>query len=439
MIYFLIILLIIIHLLFIVFLKLKYNKIKNSLNRLKNAETTIKKQKEELIAKNRSLETNNQELNALNEELEMSYQEINRISVDLENVIDIVSKINAYSFENRTTFFSNLLETIINLLPEVDFGTVFLVKDSIGEIIDTHGHNLEKLKTVKLYINKFPEFDDFHFINDFYNFLNNITNDNIKDDFSKIFKPIKKSILMKFNNDDKFVGGIFLDIEKNSENDFSKRTQRIIDSFGNMASAFFSIQNYNILQNNFQKEIIISITQLLDIHDSYTKGHSQGVAEISKKIAEEFNIKENIVKKIYWAGIVHDIGKILIPTTILNKSSKLTTEEFEEIKKHPVYGYKAIANSPELSDVANFVLYHHERWDGQGYPHGLKEEEIPLASRILAIADAWDAMRTDRSYRKKLTKEEARNQIIKNVGKQFCPKVCEIFIKNIDIIDKYYE
>ena len=145
-------------------------------------------------------------------------------------------------------------------------------------------------------------------------------------------------------------------------------------------------------------------------------------------------LKKSDINNVYWAGMVHDIGKTLIPEHILNKDGKLSEEEYEEIKLHPVWGYQTLSNSSKLKNIADYVLYHHEKWDGNGYPEGLAGKDIPLISRILSIADAWDAMRSDRSYREALSKEEAINELKKNKSIQFDRRIVNVFMNNLEKI-----
>jgi HD-GYP domain-containing protein (c-di-GMP phosphodiesterase class II) len=127
-------------------------------------------------------------------------------------------------------------------------------------------------------------------------------------------------------------------------------------------------------------------------------------------------------------AVLHDIGKVGIRESVLQKPGPLTPEEWEEMKKHPEIGYRITQNIPELAAVAEYILYHHERWDGKGYPRGLKGEEIPLLCRILAVADAYDAMTSDRTYRKAMSREEAIAEIKRNAGTQFDPIVADNLI-----------
>ncbi|ODN29705.1 metal-dependent phosphohydrolase [Fervidobacterium thailandense] len=178
--------------------------------------------------------------------------------------------------------------------------------------------------------------------------------------------------------------------------------------------------------------MILTMTRILEYHDKYTKGHSKNVAAVASLIAERLGLSDEMIRKTYWASLLHDIGKIVIPSHILNKEGKLTIEEFEVIKKHPVYGHDFLTTSEDLKELAKYVLHHHERWDGKGYPMGLSGEDIPLISRIISVADAYDAMRSDRPYRRGLPLEVIRKELIEHAGMQFDPEIAKVFVKMID-------
>ncbi|MEN6589833.1 MAG: HD-GYP domain-containing protein [Fervidobacterium sp.] len=203
----------------------------------------------------------------------------------------------------------------------------------------------------------------------------------------------------------------------------------MIKSLSGFFTSFIATHNYVSNQGRFEKDMILTMIRILEYHDTYTKGHSKNVATIASLIAEKLGLNDELIRKTYWAALVHDVGKIVVPSSILNKESKLTIEEFEVIKKHPVYGHDFLSTSPELRDLARYVFHHHERWDGKGYPAGISGEEIPLISRIIMVADSWDAMRSDRPYRKGLSKEKAMEEILKHSGAQFDPNIAKVFIK----------
>jgi len=245
----------------------------------------------------------------------------------------------------------------------------------------------------------------------------------------KATKPFKETMFFELSVGNVVEGGISLDIASESNQDFSYESLESMKAFRYLATAFYKIKRYSEMKEVFTKEIIISIVKMLEIHDNYTKGHSESVANLTFALSQALNFSHTDCNKAYWAGLVHDLGKILIPDAILNKSTQLTAAEFEVIKQHPVWGYETLKNSDQLKHIAKIVLHHHERWDGRGYPNQLSEEDIPKITRVITIVDAWDAMCSKRSYREPMDFESALHEIKKNAGKQFDPVFAEAFIK----------
>jgi len=157
--------------------------------------------------------------------------------------------------------------------------------------------------------------------------------------------------------------------------------------------------------------------------------HSRRVAEICVVMAQTMKMSASEIKKMRTAGLLHDIGKIGVREELLNKPGKLTPEEYTEICRHPEIGYRILNTAPNMLEISEIILSHHERWDGNGYPQGLAGNEIPLFSRIITIADAFDAMTSDRSYRKAMTSEYALDELKNGAGKQFDPELIEVFLQ----------
>lgn len=174
---------------------------------------------------------------------------------------------------------------------------------------------------------------------------------------------------------------------------------------------------------------IKSIAYALDAKDQYTHGHSLRVTLYSLALAKALKLPDSLLEEIETTGLLHDIGKIAIPEKILLKPGKLTQEEYEIIKTHPELGERLIQGIEKLKLISNWLKSHHERFDGKGYPDGLVGEEIPISSRIIAIADTYDAMTSTRSYRAALSHQEAIDEIRKCAGSQFDPKLAELFIE----------
>jgi len=185
-----------------------------------------------------------------------------------------------------------------------------------------------------------------------------------------------------------------------------------------------------------QKPIDIALAKamirIIDAKDRYTNSHSQRVAHYAAMIAKFMGKSVQQQTNIYMAGLLHDVGKIRIPDAILNKNGRLSDAEFEMIKLHPVIGYHILKDVTNLPMISMGAKYHHERYDGMGYPNGLAQEEIPEIARIIGVADAYDAMTSTRSYRDILPQEKVRSEIIRGRGKQFDPEIAAVMLERID-------
>jgi putative nucleotidyltransferase with HDIG domain len=186
---------------------------------------------------------------------------------------------------------------------------------------------------------------------------------------------------------------------------------------------------YSDMKENYIRTIK-ALAIAVDSKDTYTHGHSENVMNIADEIARELSVDESAIGSIRDAGLLHDIGKIGIPGYILNKPGPLTYEEFNGIMKtHSTLGANIVRDVPFLHDLYKLILYHHEHYDGKGYPEGLRGEQIPLGARILHVADAFEAMTSDRPYRNSLGKTEAIRRLVEGSGKQFDPAIIAAFLR----------
>jgi diguanylate cyclase (GGDEF)-like protein/putative nucleotidyltransferase with HDIG domain len=175
--------------------------------------------------------------------------------------------------------------------------------------------------------------------------------------------------------------------------------------------------------------VLDSLVQAIDVKDSYTKVHCDIVAEYAVKLAIRLNLPEESQRALRIAGLLHDIGKLAVPDEILKKPAPLNQEEYEVMQRHVVIGEVLIREVPQLKEVIQAVACHHERYDGTGYPRGLKGDQIPLIGRIIAIADAYSAMCLDRPYRKGMSHDRVLSELVAGAGIQFDPQLAEVFVE----------
>lgn len=185
------------------------------------------------------------------------------------------------------------------------------------------------------------------------------------------------------------------------------------------------------------KQLMEALTSSIDAKDPYTNGHSSRVAKYSVMIAEKMGYDEEQINQVHYTALLHDVGKIGIPDAIINKTSGLTEEEYEVVKAHPLIGARILSNITEIPNIELGARWHHERYDGTGYPDRLKGDEIPEIAKIIGVADTYDAMASKRSYRDVLPQAVVREEIVKGVGTQFDPRIAEVMLELIDADTDY--
>lgn len=176
------------------------------------------------------------------------------------------------------------------------------------------------------------------------------------------------------------------------------------------------------------ERVIFMLALAVEAKDAYTEGHLRRLSSYSEQLALVAGISQEQLKAIRFGGLLHDIGKISVDDAILRKPGKLTPAEYEQIKRHPEYGARIVQPMRFAGEVAPIIRHHHERWDGQGYPHGLCGEAIPIGARVVAIVDAYDAMMTDRPYRKALGLTETLRRLREGSGREWDPQLMELFL-----------
>lgn len=373
----------------------------NSLKRIVMIRTSdLNKALQELDSKNEELTAANEEIRAQSEELENINKELQRTLEELEtgiqrftqsmNLLDQLA-----TFVNDEEFCWNFLTMVRSVAPTCSVAFLYMnlcylqTKDDRKIVLAVNNHDLPYTFDLQVY-------------------------ETIS------IESTNNSYLILFNHSEQKLGDNIINLVKN---------------LLNIARVFLTIRTYEENERQFAKRINDVLITILNYHEPYTAVHSTRSSDYAVKIAQRLFLDDETVARVYWASLVHDIGKIAIPKEILCKSSKLSPEEFEAVKVHPIVAADLLEKAG-LIDIAKVVRHHHERFDGKGYPDGLSAEQIPIESRIIAVVDAYDAMISDRPYRKALSSEKAIEELRTNAGTQFDPLIVQIFIELLKELKK---
>lgn len=219
----------------------------------------------------------------------------------------------------------------------------------------------------------------------------------------------------------KKVVGVIEVLNKADGTDFTRKDMNTMLGVSSTTAIAMETARTNAELLNSYKGTVSAVVSLSDAKEISGNGHSRRVAEYALKAAAELALTREAKRDIEYAALFHDIGKLSLPDRILNKAEALTEEEWARIRKHPLIGYKLFCNIPFLREAARLILYHHERYDGRGYPEGIQGENIPIGSRLIAAADAFDYMTTGHAHREALSKARAFAELYQNSRTQFCP------------------
>ncbi len=273
---------------------------------------------------------------------------------------------------------------------------------------------------------------------------NKLFTQTLKDKYIDIVDSVielKETICFSVFVEDNIVGGISFDILQGSDKKFTPTDYENIRVFQRIMNGFYETRTLYAKNSSLKDDIVMSLIRTLELYDQYTGGHSEEVAYLGLQIAQKMKLPEQDQYNIYWAGIVHDIGKVGIPTEILNKPERLSLEEYEIIKSHPLFGYEILKKSKDLEAIARLVRHHHEWWNGTGYPDGLKANQIPLGAQIINVCDAVSSMATKRPYTIIHTSQQILEELELYSGTQFSPLPAQMMIEFIKEgkLDSYYK
>ena len=246
--------------------------------------------------------------------------------------------------------------------------------------------------------------------------------------FGWLAKHSRQLLAVPLQRQEQVLGCMFL-LDKHSS-EFDSVDAKLFNSIANESAIYLENSLLFGDVHGLMMGLLHSLTSAVDAKDSYTCGHSERVALLSRHLATEIGLPDAEVEQIYMAGLLHDVGKIGVPESVLQKTGRLTPEEFDQMKKHPEIGARILSDVKQVKALIPGVLYHHERYDGRGYPTGLAAGAIPLMGRIICLADCFDAMTSNRTYRKALPLEVALTEIRRCAGTQFDPTLAESFLRS---------
>ncbi|ABV33413.1 MULTISPECIES: HD domain-containing phosphohydrolase [Pseudothermotoga] len=384
----------------------------------------LQKRNEELNIYNEELEAQSQEIKAINEELEASLTALEKANQRLMDTYTLINEVFNLE-EDEESFLQKAFDLVFDMFPKASAGDVSLFDKGTLRIVKSYGYEKDTINLLKLPVSKLKVPNTAVLIRN----LNSLSQEKVLENtYVKVGKMASKPshtmiVPMKFGSE--VLGSISLHIVGGTEV-FSEQDLKLVESLTKLIVSFFLVRRYINVREKLHNQTVLALVKALEYYDEYTQGHSQRVAELCKKMAQKLSLPE---KQIELAALLHDIGKICVPQNILNKEGYLTDDEFNLVKQHPVKGFELISAVEGMQNVAKIILYHHERYDGKGYPMGLKNDEIPVESQVIFIADSFDAMTTARPYRKvPMSFAEALEEIKRCSSTQFNPKIAEVFI-----------
>ncbi|MFH0947607.1 MAG: HD domain-containing phosphohydrolase [Elusimicrobiota bacterium] len=357
--------------------------------------------------------------------------------VSVDNLINILIELHSFGLKcpmspshNRQNFYKMIVDYMVKIL-KTSIGSLMLIDEPTNELVIVAARGLAKdiVETTRLKIGE--GIAGLVVRNGNPIFVEDIETDPRFFKAENVRYPAKSFISVPLKIKDKVVGVLNVNREKEGEK-FIERDLRLLQLFaGQVAITIENIELYQNLQQLYF-ETMQTLARAIDAKDAYTKEHADRAGYYAKLVSEELHLPKSMVKYIEYAAMMHDIGKIGIKEEILLKTSKLTNEEMVEIRKHPTIGEKIIAPIEFLAPIAPLILYHHEWFNGMGYSEGLVGEEIPIGARIVAVIDSYDAMTSNRPYRKALHMDVAIEELKKGSGTQFDPKIVNVFLRVLE-------
>ena len=325
-------------------------------------------------------------------------------------------------------FLSRMLDLALGMVPKASMGAALLIDEKgRGEIVAVRGHR-ESLLGFTFEPEELIVKERVTVVKDILSPHRKFSSPEKYRELIEGTEPVAETLVVPLTWEGTFFGHLTLDLPRGTQDTFDDGDVALAEQLSRICVACHALREYARKEESFFENLLVALARALEYYDSATLKHSEVSAEYALLIAQRLGLEGQRAKIVRWASLVHDIGKIFIPQSILRKPGPLTPEEYELVKLHPLKGEEILKSVRGLEDVARIVRHHHERFDGLGYPDGLAKEAIPFEARIVAVVDAFEAMTSNRPYRRAMSIAEAIAELKRCAGTQFDPEVVKVAV-----------
>ncbi len=362
--------------------------------------------------------------------LSLANQALEAMQQKLLQTISTVAKLSLTEMTEEE-FLPDVLDLALKVISKARYGSAILLGIEGGRIVAVQGHS-ESLVGFVFHPEDLLSSNDVVIIKDILHYKSSFSTPEQHRTLLDLCQPITETLIVPLRWENEAFGQIMLDISPQDHTHFDEGDCELMRHFASICAAFHAIRKYAQREGTLLEKLLLTLVHALHYYDQYTKGHSETSAQYALEIGRRLNLDTKTLRRLYWAALIHDVGKIFIPQEILRKPASLTLEKYALVKLHPVKGEALLSGVKDLEEIAKIVRHHHEHFDGSGYPDGLKGEEIPLESRIVAVVDAFEAMISERPYRKSFSLQEAIHELKRCSGTQSDPTITQIMIAIIE-------